>query len=265
MPGRILWFLLTLVALASCVPNKKVLYLQKDDVNKKDMKKDTVLRTYDMVIHEYKIQPLDILSIRLESLTDPEFDFMTKLLQLDQMQGGGNQQNMLVNGFLVDQNGDLEFPVVGKIKLSGLSLFEAQEKLQELFKPYLKDPVARIRLLNFRFTVLGEVNRENQIVSQNVRVTLMEAIGLAGGLTDLADRSSVKIIRQRGDQVDVLYMNLLEEDLLATENYYVQQNDIIVVPPLKQRPFRKYWTENIAIIVSTLSLVLLVISLAQNN
>jgi polysaccharide export outer membrane protein len=230
------------------------------------MKKDTVLRTYDMVIREYKIQPLDILSIRLESLTDPEFDFMTKLLELDQMQGGGgNPQNMLISGFLVDQNGDLEFPVVGKIKFAGLSIFEAQEKLQELFKPYLKDPVARVRLLNFRFTVLGEVNRENQVVSQNVRVTLMEAIGLAGGLTDLADRSSVKIIRQNGKQAEVLYMNLLEEDLLATENYYVQQNDIIVVPPLKQRPFRKYWTENIAIIVSTLSLVLLVISLAQNN
>ncbi len=264
MRKQLLWILPVLYLLASCVPNKKIQYLQKDDVNKKDMKRDTVLRSYDMQIREYKIQPLDILSIRLESLTEPEFDFMTKLLQLDQMMGGGNAANMLITGFLVDQNGDLEFPVVGKIPLAGLSLFEAQDKLKELFSPYLKDPVAQIRLLNFRFTVLGEVNRENQVVSQNVRVTVMEAIGLAGGLTDLADRSNVKIIRQRGEKVDVLYLNLLDEELLASQNYYVQQNDIIVVPPLRQRPFRKYWTENIAIVVSTITLVLLVINLFQN-
>jgi polysaccharide biosynthesis/export protein len=259
------WLVLIGLLAASCVPNKKILYLQKDDVNKNDMKKDTVLRSYDMQIREYKIQPLDILSIRLESLTEPEFDFMTKLLQLDQMMmGGGNAANMLVSGFLVDQNGDLEFPVVGKIPFAGLSIFEAQDKLKELFSPYLKDPVAQVRLLNFRFTVLGEVIRENQVISQNVRVTIMEAIGLAGGLTDLADRANVKIIRQRGEKSEVLYLDLLDEELLASQNYYVQQNDIIVVPPLRQRPFRRYWTENIAIIVSTLSLVLLVISLTQN-
>ncbi|MCU0358135.1 MAG: polysaccharide export protein [Cyclobacteriaceae bacterium] len=265
MRKQLLWILPVLYLLASCVPNKKIQYLQKDDVNKKDLKRDTVLRSYDMQIREYKIQPLDILSIRLESLTEPEYDFMTKLLQLDQMMmGGGNPANMLVTGFLVDQNGDLEFPVVGKIPFAGLSLFEAQEKLKVLFSPYLKDPVAQVRLLNFRFTVLGEVLRENQVVSQNVRVTVMEAIGLAGGLTDLADRSNVKIIRQRGEKVDVLYLNLLDEELLASQNYYVQQNDIIVVPPLRQRPFRKYWTENIAIVVSTLTLVLLVVNLFQN-
>ena len=261
------WFLFLLLILVSCVPNKKVVYLQKDDVNKKDLKKDTVMRSYNLQIRDYKIQPLDILSIRLESLTDEEFDFMTKLYPMDmavQGGGGGGGQNPAVRGFLVDENGEVEFPVVGRIKFSGYTVFEAQENLQQIFKAFLKDPVARVRLMNFRFTVMGEVNRESQVESQNTRVTLMEAIGLAGGLTDLADRANVKIIRQQGDRADVLYMNLLQEELLATENYYVQQNDIIVVPALKQRPFRKYWAENIALVVSTLSLVLLVLNLTQN-
>jgi len=264
LASRLLQWALAGLMLFSCVPNRKIQYLQKEDVNAKTLPSDTVMRSYTMNIKEYKIQPLDILSIRLESLTEPEFDFMTKLLELDQMQGGGaNAQNMLINGFLVDQNGEIEFPVVGNISFAGLSVFEAEQRLQQVFKPFLRDPVARVRLLNFRFTVLGEVNRENQVVSQNIRVTLMEAIGLAGGLTDLADRSNVKIIRQRGDKADVMYMNLLDEQLLTAQNYYVQQNDIIVVPPLKQRPFRKYWAENIALIVSTLSLALLIVNLNQ--
>jgi polysaccharide export outer membrane protein len=231
-------------------------------VNKDNLVKDSVLRTYDLNINEYRIQPLDILNIRIESLTEQEFDFMSKLYPVQQM-GGGGGLTLLINGFLVDNAGEIEFPVVGKIRFTGLTVFEAQERLQEVFSIFLKNPVARVRLLNFRFTLLGEVNAENQVVSTNTRVTLMEAIGLGGGLTDLADRSNVKVIRQNGSQAEVFYVDLLSEELLNTDHYYVQQNDIIVVPALKQRPFRTYWGENIALIVSTLSLVLLVLNLTK--
>ena len=227
------------------------------------MVRDSVLRTYDLQIKEYKIQPLDILSIRLESLTEDEFDFMSKLYPV-QTGGGGGGLNLLISGFLVDNSGEIEFPVVGKVRFAGLSVFEAQEKMKEIFANFLKNPVARVRLLNFRFTLLGEVNSENQVVSTNTRVTLMEAIGLGGGLTDLADRSKVKIIRQNGVQAEVIYANLLEEELLSTSHYYVQQNDIIVVPALKQRPFREYWGQNIALFVSTVSVILLLVNLTQN-
>jgi polysaccharide export outer membrane protein len=153
---------------------------------------------------------------------------------------------------------------VGKIKFAGYTVFEAQDNLQEKFKNFLKDPVARVRLMNFRFTVLGEVNREGQVISSNTRVTLMEAIGMAGGLGELSDRSKVKIVRQVGDRADVFYVNLLEEEVLENQHFYVMQNDIIMVPALKQRPFRMYWAQNLSIFVSTVSVVLLVISLTQN-
>ncbi len=248
--------------LASCVPNKKYVYLQQNDVNKENLPKDSVVRKYELAIREYKIQPLDILNIRIESLTSEEFDFMSKLYPIQQ--GGNNSgANLLINGFLVDDQGEIEFPIVGKVKFSGLSVFEAQEKLQKVLSPYLNNPVARIRLLNFRFTLLGEVNQENQVISNNTRVTLMEAIGMGGGLTDLADKANVKVIRQQGNESKVLYMNLLDENLLASENYYIQQNDIIVVPALKQRPFRKYWGQNLAIFISTVSVVLLTINLLK--
>jgi polysaccharide export outer membrane protein len=260
---RYLWFIsLALIYLNSCVPNKKYIYLQKDDVNKKDLPKDTMVRMHDLKIKDYEIQPLDILSIRIESLTDEEFNFMSRLYP--SQQAGANQANLLISGFLVDNNGDIEFPVLGKVKFVGLSVFEAQDKLQKLLIQYLKNPIARIRLLNFRFTLLGEVNAENQVISNNTRVTIMEAVGLGGGLTDLADRSNVKIIRQSGDKSKVLYLNLLDENLIASENYYVQQNDIIIVPALRQRPFRKYWGQNLALLISTVSVILLTINLISN-
>lgn len=260
---------LSLLALASCVPNRKYTYVQQNDVRKTDMPRDTVVRQYAMNIEEYKIQPLDILSIRIESLTPEDYDFITKLYPIvDQMGGGGGSggstgaQNS-INGFLVDNTGHIEFPVAGKLKFAGLTVFEAQEMLRKSFLPYLKDPVARIMLMNFRFTVLGEVVQEQLVLSRNTRISVMEAIGMAGGLGELADRSKVKVIRQVGAQAEVFYVNLLEEDLLQNKYFYIQQNDIIVVPPLKQRPFRLYWQQNLSLFVSTVSVILLVVNLTN--
>lgn len=245
-----------------CVPNRKIQYLQKNDVNVKRVPVDTVLRTYTLNIREYKIQPLDILDIRVESLTEKDFDFMERLYPLQQ-RTGAQAQNILLNGFMVNNSGEIEFPVLGKLKFSELTVFEAERMLQEALKPYLNNPVVRIRLLNFRFTVLGEVNQETQVVSMNTRVTMAEAIALAGGLTDLADRSEIKVIRQRGSQSEVFYLDLLDEEVIQSDRYYVQQNDVIVVPPLRQRPFRKYWSENLALVLSTLSVILLVVNLTR--
>lgn len=258
--------LLVIVLISSCVPNRKYVYLQKNDVKKTDMPRDTVVRKYDLNVQEYKIQPLDILSIRIESLTPEDYNFISKLYPIIEQQGGGGGGGAARNpmsGFLVDNNGYIEFPVAGKLKFGGLTVFEAQEMLRKSFQPYLKDPVARVMLMNFRFTVLGEVTGEQLVVSTNTRVTMMEAIGLAGGLTELADRSKIKVIRQTGAQSEVFYVNLLEEELLTADHYYIQQNDIIMVPPLKQRPFRLYWQQNLSLFVSTVSVVLLIVNLSK--
>jgi polysaccharide export outer membrane protein len=119
-------------------------------------------------------------------------------------------------------------------------------------------------MLNFRFTVLGEVNNEQTVTSANPRLTMAEAIGLAGGFGELADRSTIKIIRQKESMVEVYYIDLLKEDFVESPHYYVQQNDIIVVPPLKQRTFRRYFTTNIGIITTTISFVVLIVTLARN-
>src|SRR5262245_51384896 len=113
--------------LASCVTSKKVQYVQKDDVAKKtgEMPNDTILRKYSLTLEDYKIQPMDLLSIRVETITDEEFDFAAKLNPTANVAGGANQ---MLSGFLVDNNGDVEYPVIGRIHVAGLSVFETQDK-----------------------------------------------------------------------------------------------------------------------------------------
>jgi len=256
----LLFFCVLVMFMNSCVTNSKYVYLQKNDLHKKDLPKDTAVRSYNQRPFDYRLQANDALYIRFQSVTPEEFDFFEKDINVT---GGGGGQNFLLRSELVDPDGNIAFPVVGKVKVKGLTIFEAQDTLQSIANAYLKSPVVKVRLVNFRVTVLGEVNQEGTILTNNNRVSLPEVIGLAGGIGELADRANVKIIRQHEGVAEVAYVNLLDEKLVESPFYYMNQNDIIVVPPLRQRPFRKYFSQNAAIILSGVSLVLLIINLSK--
>jgi polysaccharide biosynthesis/export protein len=258
---RNIFYLLAVLMLASaCVTNKKVTLLQKDDVTRKDMPRDTVVRTYDLRKHEYRIQPEDIIRISFDNVVDERYDFFSDPND-NRIMGGGQAGAVALTGRVVDTNGNIEFPVVGKIQVAGLTVFEAEERIQTFARQFMDEAVVKVRLVNFRVTVLGEVYRETTVTTFYNRISLPEAIGMAGGMGELADRSKVKIIRQKGDQVEVGYVNLLDEDLIFSPYYYVHQNDIIIVPPLRQRSFRRYFGPNIQIFVSSVTTLLLVINL----
>jgi polysaccharide export outer membrane protein len=249
------------VFLVSCVPNRKIIYLQKEPgFENKKQPKDSVVRHYDLEPFDYKIQTNDIISVRYQSLTDQEFDYSSQ----GQVNAAGNTGNMggaLLRGELVDEHGEIPMMVVGKVKVAGLTLFQVQDTLQKIANRFLESTIVKVRLLNYRVTVLGEVNSEGTIVFSNNRVTLMEAIGQAGGLGELADRSNIKVIRQKNSKTEVHYVDILKEDFMKSPFYYVHQNDLIIVPPLRQRPFRKYFSQNISFFLSGISVLLLIISL----
>lgn len=246
--------------MASCVGNKRLVYLQKDDL-REEVPKDTVLRDYDLYYEDYRIQPQDILSVQFKTLTEEDYDIFSDFGMGGMVGGGGGGGLLALRGELVDPQGMISFPVVGKIKVQGMTVFEVQDTLQAIAVEYVEDPIVKVRLLNYRFTILGEVNQETVVTTQNTRTTFMEAIGMAGGLGELADRSNVKVIRQKGDKAEVFYVNLLEEEFLESEKFYVYQNDILIVPPLAQRPIRRYYGQNLGLLLSSVSAILLVINI----
>ena len=254
--------LLLLSILASCVPNRKYVYMQKNDLKKKDVPRDSTVRNYDISLKDIKVQTSDILYIRFQSLSPDEFDFLST--QVAGSAGGGtvSSQSALLTGELVSASGEINYPVIGKVKVAGLTVFEVQEKLQTLADQFLESPKVIVRLVNFRVTILGEVKREGQVTLSNNRVSVVEVLGLAGGLGELADRSKIKLIRQGDDgAVTVQYLNVLDENLVNSPYYFARQNDIYIVSPLKQRAFRTYFGPNLGLALSTVSVLILTFTL----
>jgi len=261
--------LATILVLSSCVTNKKFTYLQKEDVNpaKDQLPKDSVVRTYEVEPYEYKIQTNDLISVRFESVTTEEYDFL-KNYSANNMAGAagaGAGGNALLIGELVDEEGNIAFPFIGKVKVAGLTIFQIQDTLQAITNKYLQSPIVKARLLNYRITLLGEVNKEGTITFANNRVTMIEALGQAGGLTDLANKANLKLIRQVNGKTEVAYFNMLDENFINSPYYYVHQNDVIIAGPLRQRPYRKYFGENLSLIISSLSLLLITLTLITTN
>ena len=254
---KVLFILVLGSILCSCVPNRKFVPLQSGDVNRKDLIKDSVLRTHPLSLPLYRIKPHDQLSITVETLTPDEFNFLKQLNPVLNQQNSGS--GMMGIGYFVDKDGYIALPVIGKISISGLTIDEAQEKLVNTLKSTLRDPFVLIRILNYRFTFSGEINA--QVTAPTPRISVLEGITMAGGFTDLSDRENLKILRQKGDKMEVLYVNLLDENFVESPNFWLQQNDIIIVPPLKQRTARQYLTQNVGLVVSLVTLVLTTINI----
>ncbi len=253
------WILSTFLVFSSCVSNYKYQLLQKNDANKYNLPKDSVVRTYQIEDFNYKIQSNDLISIKIESLTPKEFDVFYKNEQ-SIISNLASPTGALVAGDLVDQRGEIPFPVVGNVKVAGKTIEEIQLELQEIAGKYLESPLVKVRLLNFRVNFFGEVNKEGQILLSNNRVSIIEALGISGGFTDLADRTNIKLLRQNGNKTEVIYLNFLSEDLMKSPYFYVHTNDVFIVPALKQRPFRNYFNTNFTIVLSTLSLLFIAYS-----
>ena len=221
---------------ASCVSRKKMTYLgdQKPDV----AIKNAAAKSYALKEAEYKLRPGDVLSVKVYSLTQDKFNFIDpKGIELT----------------LTDE-GTMELPVVGIVKLAGKTVKDTKEELKKLIREYLKDPVVDVRLKNFRFTVLGEVENQGVFTAAtlNSKLTILEAIGMAGGLTDYSERSRIRVIRHEKSRANIYYIDLTEDNALLSESYYIHPDDTIVVDPLGAKSFRTQQLTTATLILSAI-------------
>ncbi len=134
-------------------------------------------------------------------------------------------------GYLVDANGTIDFPVLGPLPVAGLTLPQVKDTLERCLKTYLNEAVVTVRFMNFRITVLGEVNQPGTYTLSSPRVTLLEAIGRAGDLSPYANRTNILHIREQNGQRIYTRINLQSGELFSSPVYYLQQNDIIYIEP----------------------------------
>lgn len=182
------------------------------------------------------IQPDDILDIKVSSL-NPEANSLFNLGLMPNVNSFQNLPNQPVTeaGFLVDHEGNIEYPIIGKIKLGGLTKEEAMRELKELLRDYLKDPIIRIRFLNYRITVIGEVTRPSTFILPSEQINILTALGMAGDLTIYGKRENILLIREEGDMRTITRLNLNDKEVLNSPYFYLQQNDVIYVEPIKTR------------------------------
>lgn len=185
---------------------------------------------------ESVIQKNDILSITVSSL-NPE---ASMIFNQPVESGGASSAGTSfasASGYLVNLDGNIQFPLLGSIKAEGLTKNQLRDKFVKSFldKKLLLDPIVTIRFTNFRITVLGEVNHPTVVNVPNEKISLLEAIGLAGDLTMYAERKNVMIIREEKDQKVIKRINLNSGELFTSSYYYLQSNDIVYVEPNKTK------------------------------
>jgi len=226
-------FLLSLCLLLSCSSQKDIAYFNgvnsnsADSLNKKFYK-----------IHEARICPGDMLSITVTGL-DPLAVAPFNLPLVSYATPGSDQlySAPTLQSYLVDINGSINFPVIGSIKLAGLTKSQAIKYINDQLSPYLKNAIVTIQFMNYKVTVLGEVLRPGQYAISNERITVLDALGLAGDMTIYGKRNNVLITRENNGKLEFVRLNLNSDEIFKSPYFYLQQNDVIYVEPNNVKSF----------------------------
>jgi polysaccharide export outer membrane protein len=231
--GGIIWILASgLLLLSSCVSNKKYIYLQ----DKGNVKTDSN-GVMPVVPYAYKLQKGDVLYISLTT-DDEKLNkiFVPSGSGNNQVQGQGVSGTMLYYmGFTIDENGEMEFPYLGKIKVSGLEIGQAKKAIELQLNKYFKVFFLQVKVAEFKFSVLGFVNKPGQFFFQQNQVSIYEAISQAGELQGMAKKIQVQLYRQYPNGVKLHTIDLTDRSIINSPFYYIQPNDLLYIVPLGAR------------------------------
>ena len=250
---------LVIVLISSCGSSKKIAYLGNSD----SVKLSDVGYLYDA-----RIMPKDELTITVNTITpSAAAPFNLTVASTVSDQGGrlSGQQNLQT--YLVDNNGNINFPIVGTIKVLGLTKSEAEQLIISKIRPYILEtekPIVTVRLSGFSVSVLGEVQAPGKFYVSNEKINIFEALAKAGDMTIYGIRDQVKLIREDSQGNKVIHvLNLCDASIVDSPFYYLQQNDIVYVEPNKAKAqnsaignMTTLWFSATSILVSIATLII---------
>lgn len=246
--------IVVLAGMSSCSDTKKLVYFNEiQDSNLKQLPQNV----------ESIIQPNDLLSITVSSLNPTASAIFNAP---NESTPNTNQAtaygNTLTVGYLVNPNGDIQFPVLGTVHAEGLNKSQLTKYLTQQLndKKLLVDPIVTIRHLNFRVSVLGEVTRPGVYTTPNEKLSLLEALGMAGDITIYGRKDNVLLIRDDGkSEKTIKRLNLNSKDILSSPYYYLRSNDVVYVEPSKDKVAKERNAMLLPIIISITTLLIVVI------
>lgn len=241
--------------LTACASREKMIYV--NDI--KESSQVDITNSY-----QPKLQPDDVLSIIVNS-NAPELvaKFNPSMVSF---QTGGSAGQQRLQSYLIDAEGYIVFPVLGKIKLGGLTTAQATEVLTEAIKPHVSDATINLRLMNFKITVQGEVVRPGTFTIESERVTLLQALSLAGDLGIYGMRDNILVIREVDGKRTYNRVDITKSDFMSSDFYYLAPNDVVYVEPNKIRINSSAVGPNLTFALSALSLLttIVVIIISSN-
>ena len=244
------------VLCTSCASSKKVVYLQ--DVV--PLKQQDIEQKYEVYIHND-----DLLAIMVNS-KNPELALPFNMPMVSYQLGSQTAPQQRVLGYLVDTNGDIDFPILGKLHVAGLTRLQLTDMIKQrlIDEDLIKDPIVTVQFLNYKVSVMGEVIRPGSFNISGDRITLLEALSMAGDLTIYGRRDRVAVIREKDGKRTILMHDLRSSDIFNSPCYYLQQNDIVYVEPNKAKAGQSeinqnksvgVWLSAASILVSIASLI----------
>lgn len=252
MKNKSIILLITLLIIGvSCTRYNNIVYLQESEEGI-----DTTFYAYD--VPSYKIQQRDILYIRVVSMNKE----VTEVLNTTPTYGANiynNEASFYIYGYNVSDSGDVEIPVIGKVNVVGLTLEDAKSAIIARTKLILKDPTVIVKLISFKYSVLGEVNRPGLYTNFNNQLTVLEAISQAGDISSFGNRKKIMVIRPDVTGTRTFRLDLTTKDILTSDGFFLLPNDIVYVEPMKSRNFRNN-IPTISVLLGAITTFILVLS-----
>ena len=248
--------IISLLTITSCASRRNLVYFQDEPI-------EAGLSVSEPEQLIYK--PDDILTINVSAL-DPDTVRPFNLPVVSNNTFGLNAQAQLqVQSYLVDYDGNIQFPVLGTLKVAGLTRTELTALLTEKISTYANDPIVNVRLANFTITIIGEVSRPGTFTIQDERITLLEALGMANDLTIYGARKNVLIIREVEGKKKFATVDLTSIRTVNSPVYYLQQNDVIYVEPNRARIRSSTYNQNNNVLLSAIGTLTTIVAIFLAN